>query len=704
VATERGYRLGVDIGGTFTDLVLLGADGSIVTHKVLSTPDDYGRAIVAAIRELAAQGRLQPERVTEVVHGTTVCSNAILEGKGARTGLITTRGFRDALEIGRMRYPRLYDLTWMKPPPLVERRRRREVVERLDRNGGIVEPLDEASVHDAVRALVADGTQALAVCLLHSYANPRHELHVREIVCTLAPDLPISLSCEVLPEIGEYERMSTTVINAYLQPVASTYLAGLVEGLASADVRAPVHVMQSNGGVMSAAAASERPIHIVESGPAAGVIAALDLARECGLPDVIALDMGGTTAKASIIESGHLHRAAEYEVAAGLNIGNRLNTGAGYKLRVPAIDIAEVGAGGGSLVSIDTAGAVHVGPDSAGAVPGPVCYARGGCQPTLTDANLLLGYLNPSALLGGQLPVDRALTEAVFRDRVAEPLGLDVLVAAYGIHQIAVGSMVRAVRAISSERGRDPRRFAFVAYGGNGPVHAVSAALELGVRLVVVPPLPGVFSAFGLLAADPSRHAARSFLRISSELTPDELEAAYRELEQRVVEILISDGHAESEIELSRTIDVHYAGQSFELSLPIPASIDARVVDELDEQFSSEHERTYGHRAEDDPVEVVHIRVEGRVPAAVRPTAPVPEGDVVADIYPAALEMSRPVYFGPLHGVLPTPVVARGHVGPEPWPGPLIVEEYDATSVIPPGCSISRDTRNNLLIAVSAAP
>jgi N-methylhydantoinase A len=332
-------------------------------------------------------------------------------------------------------------------------------------------------------------------------------------------------------------------------------------------------------------------------------------------------------------------------------------------------------------------------------VPGPVCYARGGCQPTLTDANLLLGYLNPSALLGGQLPVDRALTEAVFRNRVAGPLGLDVLVAAYGIHQIAVGSMVRAVRAISSERGRDPRRFAFIAYGGNGPLHAVSAAQELGVPVVVVPPSPGVFSAFGLLAADPSQHAARSFLRISSELTSDELEAAYRELERRVIEILMGDGHAESEIELRRTIDVHYAGQSFELSLPIPASIDAQVVAELDERFSSEHERTYGHRAEGDPVEVVHIRAEGRVPAAVRPTAPTTH----ADFDPTTPEMSRPVYFGPLHGVLPTPVVARGQVGPEPWPGPLIVEEYDATSVIPPGCSISRDARNNLLITVSAA-
>lgn len=693
MAADRGYRLGIDIGGTFTDLVLIGADGSVDSYKVLSTPDDYGRAIVAAIRELTAQGRLRPEQVDEVVHGTTVCSNAILEAKGAPTGLITTRGFRDALEIGRMRYPRLYDLTWMKPPPLVERRRRREVVERLDRDGCVVQPLDEASVHQAVRVLLAEGIESLAICLLHSYANPAHELRVRDIVAALAPEVPISVSCEVLPEIGEFERMSTTVINAYLQPVAGSYLAGLVEGLGSAGVNAPVRVMQSNGGVMSAGSASERPIHIVESGPAAGVIATLELAQQCGLADVIALDMGGTTAKASIIESGRLNRAFEYEVAAGLNIGNRLNTGAGYKLRVPAIDIAEVGAGGGSLVSVDAAGAVHVGPESAGAAPGPVCYALGGSQPTLTDANLLLGYLNPSALLGGQLAVDRALTERVFRDRIAAPLHLDLLEAAYGIHQIAIGNMVRAVKAISSERGRDPRRFAFVAYGGNGPLHAVSAALELGVRLIVVPPSPGVFSAFGLLAADPSQHAARSFLCLSGELDPEPLEAAYRELEQRVLGTLLDEGHSRRDVQLKRSIDVRYAGQSFELSLPIRVPIDATVLSELDERFAAEHERTYGHRAESDPVEVVHIRVEGRVAAGVRtPPAQVALG---AGSEP---HVTRPAFFGPRHGLLPTGVVTREQLSTTATPGPLIVEEYDATTVVPPGWSIRRDERNNLLV------
>jgi N-methylhydantoinase A len=680
-------RLGIDIGGTFTDLVLVGSNGTVLTHKVLSTPDDFGEAIVTGVRDLLNQ---RDVRIGAVVHGTTICSNAILEGKGARTGLVTTRGFRDALEIGRMRYPRLYDLTWSKPPPLVPRRRRREVIERLDRDGAVVELLDEASVVEAVRALLSDDVESLAVCLLHSYVDGCHERRVREIAERLAPGLPISLSSEVLPEIGEYERTSTTVINAYLQPVVGRYLSSLTHSLASMDVHAPVYVMQSNGGIMAATTAIKRPIHIVESGPAAGVIAAQHLASECGLGDVITLDMGGTTAKASIIESGELRRASEFEVAGGLNVGNRLNTGAGYKLRVPAIDVAEVGAGGGSLVTVDAAGALHVGPESAGSAPGPVCYALGGTQPTLTDANLLLGYLNPVALLGGTLPVDYAGADAAFGRHVAGPLGLPLLQAAYGVHQIAVANMVRAVKAISLERGRDPRRFACIAYGGNGPLHATSAAVELGIGLVVVPPSPGVFSAFGLLTAEPSVHAARSLLCPTSMLTPAALEHAYGALEQEVNDTLLAQGHDAAQVELTRTMEVHYAGQSFELSLPMPSPTDDAAIAAIDCRFAAEHERTYGHRAEDDPVEVVHIRVQGRVPG--RPVSRHAAGST------PTLESSRRAYFGAQHGLLETPIVPRGNAEVTTREGPLIVEEYDATTLVPPGWRVRRDGRDNLLI------
>jgi N-methylhydantoinase A len=564
------------------------------------------------------------------------------------------------------------------------------VTERLDRDGEVVVPLDEASVVSAVRALLADGIESLAICLLHSYASGHHERRVREIAESLAPELPISLSSEVLPEIGEYERTSTTVINAYLQPVVGGYLANLARSLASVNVDAPVYVMQSNGGVMAASAASQRPIHIVESGPAAGVIAAQHLAYECDLRDVIALDMGGTTAKSSIIESGNLQRASEFEVAGGMNIGNRLNTGAGYKLRVPAIDVAEVGAGGGSLVIIDAAGALHVGPESAGAEPGPVCYARGGEQPTLTDANLLLGFLNPSALLGGTLPIDYARAEAAFRQHVAEPLGLEVLQAAYGVHQIAVANMVRAVKAISSERGRDPRRFACIAYGGNGPLHAASVAMELCIGQVVVPPSPGVFSAFGLLMAEPAVHAARSLLCPTQSLTPATLEHAYNGLEREVTASLVAQGHRPSMVELVRTIDVHYAGQSFELSLTMNAPVDAAAIAAIDARFAAEHERTYGHRAEDDPVEAVHIRVQGHVPSQrVSRRAHADAG---------ASTSTRGAYFGPEHGVILTPVIHRRDVAATQRAGPVIIEEYDATTVVPPGWSVRRDVHDNLLI------
>ncbi|MGI9146546.1 MAG: hydantoinase/oxoprolinase family protein [Chloroflexota bacterium] len=696
------YRLGADIGGTFTDVVIVGDDGSVATRKVLSSPDDYGLAILRALSDLARVNGLSGASIHEVIHGTTICTNAILEGKGARTGLITTRGFRDTLEIGRMRYPRLYDLAWNKPIPLVERRRRLEVVERLDRDGEIVEPLDEQSARVAIRRLLDEHIESLAVCLLHSYANGAPERQVRQIAEELAPGLLVSLSSEVLPEIGEYERTSTTVINAYLQPVVARYLGALEASLAAAGVSAGLWVMQSNGGVMSAAAASERPIHIVESGPAAGVIAALGLARDMQLSEVIALDMGGTTAKASIIEGGQLHRTAEYEVGAGLNVGNRLNTGAGYRLRVPAIDIAEVGAGGGSLVWIDIAGAVHVGPQSAGAQPGPVCYGAGGTEPTLTDANLLLGYLNPEALLGGQLRVDAKLAKRVFQERVASPLGLNVLEAAYGVHRIAVANMVRAVKTISSERGRDPRGFTFVAYGGNGPLHGVPAAAELGAECVVVPPWPGLFSAFGLLCAEPSHHVSRSLWSSTRRLGPAALEAAYRELEGRARDALAREGYADRDITLMRVADVRYAGQSFELRLGMPTPVSTAALDDLDERFAREHERTYGHRSDGDPIELVHIRAEARVPRADGPPIVyLPNGH--SSSQRQSKQQWRRAFFGPRLGELTAPVLTRAEIGPQPLEGPMIVEEYDATTVVPPGCTIARDSRSNLVITVRSA-
>src|SRR6266540_2610220 len=409
-----GFRVGVDIGGTFTDLVFLGEDGQLHTKKVSSSVDNYARAITDGISEVFQETGLRGTDVTEVLHATTVASNAILELQGARTGLITTKGFRDILEIRNLRMPRLYDITWQKPSPLVERYLRVVVDERVNVHGGIERPLDPTDAAQAVEKLLADGVEAIAVCLLNSFANPVHELMLKDIITRRAPELPCCISFEVLPEIKEYERTSTTVINTYVMPIVASYLSTLRQELNHRHVRAPLLLMQSNGGLTTAEAATKMPMHIIESGPAAGVIGAQALARALQLPNIITFDMGGTTAKASLIESGEVTRSLEYQVGGGIMMGSRLLTGAGYMLKVPAIDLAEVGAGGGSIVWIDAGGSLQVGPRSAGALPGPLCYDLGGMEPTITDANVILGYLNPSYLVGGAVRLNAEKSRQVF--------------------------------------------------------------------------------------------------------------------------------------------------------------------------------------------------------------------------------------------------------------------------------------------------
>src|SRR5262245_12621808 len=505
------FRVGVDIGGTFTDIVLLDPDGRIHTKKTSSSLDGYARAIVDGLAEVFAETGLGGPDLAEVLHGTTVASNAILELKGARTGLITTKGFRDVLEIRRLRMPRLYDLAWEKPVPLVERYLRLEVDERVDTRGRVLKALDPAEAERAVDRLVAEGVEALAVCLLNCFANAAHEQAIKAIVQRKAPHLPVCLSSEVLPEIKEYERTSTTVINSYVLPIVRRYLSTLQHGLADVRVTAPLLIMQSNGGLMPASAAADTPMHIIESGPAAGVVGAQALARRMELPRLITFDMGGTTAKASIVEDGDVSRASEYQVGGGIMLSSRLLTGSGYLLRVPAIDLAEVGAGGGSIVWIDAGGAPQVGPRSAGAFPGPLCYAMGGTEPTITDANLILGYINPLQLAGGAVKLDAARAHEVFETKVARPLGLPLAEAAHGAHLIAASNMMRAIRAVSSERGRDPREHTLFAFGGNGPVFAAGMAAALEMRRIAIPPAPGLFSSFGLLYADVEHHYVRTY-------------------------------------------------------------------------------------------------------------------------------------------------------------------------------------------------
>jgi N-methylhydantoinase A len=701
------WRVGVDIGGTFTDLVMLADDGRIAVAKVPSTTDDYARGILAGLAPLIAAQLVAPTRLRLVTHGATIASNAILEHKGARTGLITTRGFRDILEIRRMRVPRLYDLTWRKPPPLVERALRREVDERLTFRGEISQPLVMASVEAAVDRLLAEGVEAIAVCLLHSYANPIHERQISAYIRQRAPQIDLCLSCEVLPEIREYERTSTTVINAYVMPVVRRYLARLANGLATQGIVAPLLMMQSNGGTMTATAAAERPMHIIESGPAAGVVGARALAQTLDLPDLITVDIGGTTAKAAIIERGELTRASEYEVGGGIIAGARLLRGAGYLLRAPAIDLAEVGAGGGSLIWLDAAGGLNIGPQSAGAVPGPACYDQGGTAATVTDANLVLGYLNPTSLAGGAVRLNAALARQVIEEQVARPLGLSLAEAAHGAHVIAASQMIRAIRAVSSERGRDPRGYVLCAFGGNGPLFAASMARALEMTEVIIPPLPGLFSAVGLLRGTVEHHAARSLVVELATTTSATLQTALGELEAEALAQLALQGYPAARIELARSADLRYRGQSFELTVALPTGLlTARDLVDLTVAFGQEHERTYGHRAgAAEPVELVTLRLVARVaePPSVAPAVATPaiSGPVERDTIPtrraaADAPTSRAVYFGPAHGWLATPIIDRDTLSERPSSGPLIVEEYDATAVVPPGATIARDAADNL--------
>ncbi|HJV10822.1 MAG TPA: hydantoinase/oxoprolinase family protein [Burkholderiales bacterium] len=683
------YRVGVDVGGTFTDIVLLGSDGSIHTKKISSSVENYAQAIVAGLAEVFRESRIGGDAIEEIRHGTTVGSNAILEHKGARTGLITTQGFRDVLEIRTLRMPRLYDIGWTKPPPLVERYLRQTVAERVNASGVIERPLERRDAERAVDALLAHDVEAIAVCLLHSYANPAHELLIKEVIEKKAPRLPCSVSCEVLPEIKEYERTSTTVINAYVTPIVSRYLRALRKGLDEAGVRARVLLMQSNGGLTTDAAAAALPMHIIESGPAGGVVGAQALARAKRLPKIITFDMGGTTAKAAMVEDGEVARAHEYSVGAGIMIGSRLLTGAGYLLKVPAIDLAEVGAGGGSLVWLDAAGSLQVGPESAGASPGPVCYDAGGETPTVTDANVILGYINPAHLVGGALKLNAVKAQRVFAEKIASPLGMTVEKAAHGAHLIAASNMIRAIKAVSTERGRDPREFALFAFGGNGPVFACGMAAALGMERIVVPPSPGLFSSFGLLYADVEHHYSRSLRRLLRNTNLQEIAAAWDALARQARDQLAAEGFTKDRARIRRSAALHYHGQTYELTVSVPdGPLD---VGHLEEAFGREHEKTYGHRAgADEPVELVSIQVVGQglrkgpnVPERVHPTRAEP-----------APPRPRKAYFG---AWIETPVVRRSELG-KLTAGPLIIEEYDATCVVPPGARAELDAGGNIVI------
>lgn len=705
--THNQFRIGADVGGTFTDVVLISDQGEIWTHKLPSTPPNFEQAVMEAANQLLTQAGVTGGQVSAVAHGTTVATNAVLEHRGAHTALITTQGFRDVLELRRIRAPQMYDLFFDKPAPLVERYLRFEVSERLAADGSVIRPLIEDELWPIKEKLVQEKVEAVAVCLLHAYSYPAHEQQIGAFLRRELPHLHISLSSEVLRERREYERTATTVVNAYVKPVMQHYLQEMRARLHSQSIRAPLLIMQSAGGLAPESEAAQRPVYVLESGPAAGVLAASYMGRQLKLENIISFDMGGTTAKAAMIEGGAITYSSEYEVGASLSAGNRLVGGGGELIRAPTIDIAEVGAGGGSLAYLDRAGGLRVGPQSAGAMPGPACYGRGGVQPTVTDANVVLGYIRPGPLADGEVTIDLETARRAVYDHVAKPMGLDLLEAAAGIHQIANARMMRALRAVSTERGRDPRDFALLAFGGSGPVHAAGMARELFIGQVIIPPLPGLFSALGLLFSGIEHHDVRSCLLSGDGLTEAALQALVDEMQAAMLAQFATEGIARETVAFSCTVDMRFRGQASEIRLAYPAPVSAAgqsKMGALIAAFEEEHERLYGHRSDpENPVQVVAVRLVGRTGdygrAGSGRTAPLKAAGL-RSVNSAA--RSRRAYFGAGTGQIETPVVARPALR-EGAVGPLLIDEYDSTIVVPPGMRARLDEQGNVVIIVAEA-
>jgi N-methylhydantoinase A len=687
-------RVAADVGGTFTDIACLSPDGELSTCKIPSTPDDYARAVIEGIRLLTRSLGADPQDFAEVSHASTVATNTILEAKGARTALVTTAGFRDVLELRRIRVPRLYEPLYEKPAPLVPRRHRYEVRERLDALGRVVTPLDDTEIQELAATLAQAGFEAVAVSLLHAYANPAHERRIAEALRAALPDCFVTVSSEVLPEIREYERTSTTVVNAYVGPVISRYLRSLQQRLAQDGIGARLVMMQSSGGTIDVRQVIERPAIVVESGPAAGVVGAARVAVRAGHDNVITFDMGGTTAKASLIDRGEIASTDEYEVGGGISMSGGLAKGGGYALKLPVIDVSEVGAGGGSIVRIDAGNALKVGPESAGAIPGPACYAKGGTEPTVTDANVVLGYLNPYGFAGGTVPIDCELARAAIQ-KIADRLGLGLMEGAYGIHRLANTTMTRAVKAVSTYRGRDPRDFTLFAFGGNGGIHASSLAYELQIRQVLVPPAAGVFSAVGLLCADREAMRSVAFLRpLETGNVTQALERCAALEEQTRADL----GASEDTVVRWRAA-LRYAGQGFELAIELPRNVASRTdpVEDIRAAFEREYRRTYGHELEGHRLQFVALRVSAAVPPRGAQTVT----RLRSAPHRAAREASRKAYFGARHGLLDTPVIGREALEATPQPGPLIIEEYEGTTVVPPQATALRDAFGNIVVALA---
>ena len=671
-------RVATDIGGTFTDLVYLDeATGEVGTAKVATTPANFAQGVVETLRKAKLNG---PD-TRFFVHGSTVIINALTERKGVKTGLITTKGFRDVLEITRANRPDIYNMYYTKPKPFVPRYLRLEVEERVNYKGEELVPLNHDDVRRAVERLKAEGVEAIAVCFLHSYANPGHEIECGEIINQMAPDIPLTLSHQITQEWREYERTSTAVLNSYVHPIAQAYLDNLERDLTGMGMESQVlHVMQSNGGSATFEAAKAAPINLVESGPVAGVIGAAFIGQMIGEPNVISLDIGGTTAKTSLVEKGTPKITTEYKI-------EHRRDYAGYPILAPTIDIVEIGAGGGSIAWLDKAGALRVGPVSAGADPGPACYGWGGDQPTVTDANVLAGRINPDYFLGGEIPLDVKKAEAAMQP-IADAFKVSVEEAAMGVIRIADANMINALKLVSVRRGYDPRDFVLIAFGGGGAMHAGALMRELRVKKVIIPTGPAVFSAWGMLMTDLRRDYIRTLITRTDRVAPEQLNRIYADMEDQARRDLAAERVQESDVVLQRFADMRYLGQEHTVKVPLPAGeITAGVIPQINERFHALHEQTYTFRL-DTPVELVnyHVTAFGRV---AKPEFKKLDGHTGS--LDQARKGTRRVNFDEL-GFHQATIYERDRlpVG-VPVPGPAVIEEPASTTVVFPDQKLTRD-------------
>ncbi len=688
------YGLGIDIGGTFTDLVLYdGRSNQQFSHKQLTTPDDPTVGVMAGIAEVLGANAIAPNAITRVVHATTLFTNALIERRGAKTGLITTRGFRDILEIGRERKYELYDLNIQKPVPLVPRMLRAEVGERVDFAGTIIEPLDEADLVAAARQLVANGAQSLAVVFLHSYANPAHERRAVEILSAELPRVAVSASIDVAPEIREYERTSTTACNAYIKPLAEKYLGALSDKLAAAGIAAQLLMMLSNGGLTNVAEAKRVPVQLLESGPAAGALAAAFLAGEEGGNHVLAFDMGGTTAKLSVVDHGAPKVTYAFEAARA----KRFIEGSGLPLKISTLELIEIGAGGGSIAHLDDIGLLKVGPQSAGSQPGPACYDRGGGSPTVTDANLLLGYLNPDFFAGGTIAVSPDLARASL-EPLARASRLEDLRLAWGIHDIVNENMANAARVHIAEHGQDPRIYNLLATGGGGPLHGYYVAKKLGLKRLIVPPAAGVASALGLLIAPARVDRVATVAQDISTLDWARLEATYQTMMRAAESVLDATGLDSSAAAYQRAADIRYQGQAFEVVVALPDGPynDASRAALLD-AFRTSYIAAFTRTPPATEVEIINARISATLALADGWRGRNLDGLAVAPGEGAA----RPAYFPENDGLVDTPVYNRLQLGVgTKIAGPAIVEEPESTLIVGPGGSLEVLANANIIVAI----